>query len=135
MFFFLKTRSPSAGSLEIRKSVCQSFAKFSFSKKEHIDTFPFPSSLKLTLRLFLVSSSALADSLERAAQKISAGAKKLANKRVAVLPFPYHDGRPSKGSTIISERLTTCLVQQRKLEVIERSLLENVFKELKLQAT
>ena len=72
---------------------------------------------KLTILalLFLLAGPAWGDSLEKAAKKISAGAKKLSNRRVAVLPFPYHDGRASKGSTIISERMTTWLVQQKKM--------------------
>lgn len=76
-----------------------------------------------------------AEPLEKIAKKISAGAKELQNKKVAVLPFPYHDGRESQGSTIISERLITKLVEQKKLDVIERSLMEKVLKELKLQAS
>ena len=76
-----------------------------------------------------------ADPLDSIAKKISAAAKDLQNKKVAVLPFPFHDGRESAGSTIVSERLTTKLVGLKKLEVIERSLLEKIFKELKLQSS
>ncbi len=90
--------------------------------------------LSLLVLVFL-AVPAWADPLEKVAKKLSDGAKKLKNARVAVLPFPYHDGRQSKGSTIISERLTTDLVEINKLEVIERSLIENVFKELKLESS
>src|SRR3989338_3388470 len=76
-----------------------------------------------------------ADALQKIAKKISRGSASLQNKKVAVLPFPYHDGRESKGSTIVSERLITKLVGQKKLEVIERALMEKVLKELKLQAS
>lgn len=76
-----------------------------------------------------------ADALDKIAKKISAGATKLQNKKIAVLPFPYHDGRESQGSTIVSERLITKLVEQKKLDVIERSLMEKVLKELKLQSS
>ncbi|OGR80559.1 MAG: hypothetical protein A3I11_08715 [Elusimicrobia bacterium RIFCSPLOWO2_02_FULL_39_32] len=76
-----------------------------------------------------------ADALQKIAKKISSVGKDLKNKKVAVLPLPYHDGRESKGSTIVSERLITKIVEQKKLEVIERSLLEKVFRELKLQTS
>lgn len=76
-----------------------------------------------------------AEPLDKIAKKISAGAKELQNKKVAVLPFSYHDGSESQGSTIISERLITRLVERRKLEVIERSLMEKVLKELQLQSS
>lgn len=79
--------------------------------------------------------SLFADSLDKIAKKISAGAKDLQNKKVAVLPFPYHDGRESQGSTIVSERLITKLAERKKLDLIERSLLEKVLKELKLQSS
>ncbi|MBI4217943.1 MAG: hypothetical protein HY610_02375 [Elusimicrobia bacterium] len=89
----------------------------------------------ITVFSFFAGGFLSADSLENIAKKISSSAKGLVNKKVAVLPFPYHDGRESKGSTIVSERLITKLVEQKKLEVIERSLLEKVFKELKLQSS
>src|SRR3990167_6845780 len=71
-------------------------------------------------------SNLFADALQKIAKKISSVGKDLKNKKVAVLPLPYHDGRESKVSTIVSERLITKIVEQKKLEVIERSLLEKV---------
>lgn len=85
--------------------------------------------------LIFSCSNLFADALQKIAKKISSVSKNLKNKKVAVLPLPYHDGRESKGSTIVSERLITKIVEQKKLEVIERSLLEKVFKELKLQTS
>ena len=88
------------------------------------------------LSIFALSQGVVfADTFDKVAKKISSGSKSLANRKVAVLPFPYHDGRESKGSTIVSERLVTKLVEIGKLDIIERSLLEKVLKELKLQAS
>lgn len=85
--------------------------------------------------LFAAASRGWADPLDKIAKTLSQGAGSLVNKKVAVLPFPYHDGRDSQGSTIVSERLITKIVKRNKLEVIERSLIEKVLRELKLQAT
>src|SRR3989344_7967396 len=85
--------------------------------------------------LFAAASRGWADPLDKIAKTLSQGAGSLVNKKVAVLPFPYHDGRDSQGSTIVSERLLTKIVKRNKLEVIERSLIEKVLRELKLQAT
>jgi len=93
---------------------------------------------KVGLIAFLIVGMALrvsADPLEKIAKKLSSGAAELQNKKVAVFPFPYHDGRETEGSTIISERLITKLVEQKKLQVVERSLLDKVLKELKLEAS
>lgn len=74
-----------------------------------------------------------ADPLDKIAKKISKASSRLKNKQIAVLPFPYHDGREGEGSTIISERLVTKIVNRGKLRVVERSLLEKVLMELNLQ--
>jgi TolB-like protein len=76
-----------------------------------------------------------AESFKKIAKKLSSASFELSNKKIAVLPFPYHDGRTSQGSTIVSERLTTKLVEHGKLQVIERSLMEKVLKELELQSS
>lgn len=76
-----------------------------------------------------------ANSLDNIAKTICKGAGKIKNKRIAVLPFPYHDGTEAEDSSIISEKLTTKIVQRKKMQVVERSLLEKVLSELKLQQT
>ena len=76
-----------------------------------------------------------ADAYDYLAGKISKGGKVLTNKKVAVLPFQYYDGRESPGSTIVSERLTTAIVQGNKLQVVERTLLDKVMDEMKLDKT
>lgn len=83
----------------------------------------------------ILSSPLHADSLDNIAKQISKVSNQIKNKRIAVLPFPYHDGKESRGSTIISERLITKIVSRGKLQVVERALLEKVFNELKLQYT
>lgn len=93
---------------------------------------------RLTLWALIVlaafqSATAGADPLDSVAKKISKASGKIKNKQIAVLPFPYHDGREGPGSTIISERLITKIASHKKLQVVERSLLEKVLGELKLQ--
>ena len=73
------------------------------------------------------------DQYERLAEKISYGHKYLQNKKVAVLPFSYTDKHASNDGVVISERLLTCIINKRDLEVIERGLLEKVLSELNLQ--
>lgn len=69
------------------------------------------------------------------ARKIARGAKKLENRKIAVLSFPHHDGQMSPGSTIVSERLTTYLGDYKTISVIERTLLDKVMSEHKLAKT
>lgn len=88
------------------------------------------------LVFFLASTiplSVFADPLDNIAKEISKASGKLKNKQIAVLPFPYHDGKEGKESTVISERLLTKIASRGKLQVIERSLLEKVMSELKLE--
>ncbi len=81
---------------------------------------------------FLGAVPVQAASLKSMAKKLAKGLKGEGNKKIAVLSFPYHDGRMGSGSTIIQERLTTYLAQTGKVEVIERRLLEKVLNEMKL---
>lgn len=72
-------------------------------------------------------------SLEDLALKLEQGIKGFKEIKIAVLEFPYADGKKSQGSTIIQERLTTILAQNKNITLIERKLIEKVFSELKLQ--
>lgn len=78
------------------------------------------------------AAPARAASLKSMAKKLAKGLKGEKNKKVAVLSFPYHDGRIGAGSTVVQERLTTYLTQTGKVDVIERRLLEKVLGEMKL---
>jgi hypothetical protein len=76
-----------------------------------------------------------ADSLQTVAKKLMKGLDQLPSKRIAVLPFPYPNGDVSSGSSIISERLTTLLVERGGPEVVERTLLDKAMDEIKLGMT
>jgi len=96
----------------------------------------FMKSMVVLLVLFFgAAGSVNADEYDKMAKILAKGANELKNKKIAVLPFPYHDGGTSSGSTEISERLTTRLVGRNGIVVIERSLLDKVFDEMKLEKT
>ncbi|HCC46818.1 MAG TPA: hypothetical protein DEQ38_01680 [Elusimicrobia bacterium] len=73
------------------------------------------------------------DRYEFLAERLSGAHGKMANRKVAVLPFSYTDRRESDDGVVVSERLLTRIIQEGKLEVVERNLLEKVMGELKLQ--
>ncbi len=74
-----------------------------------------------------------AESMEKIAKKLSKGLKE--GSRLAVLEFPYTDGKASQGPAVVQERLTTALAANKKVSLIERALLAKVMGELKLQAS
>ncbi|MFA7007612.1 MAG: CsgG/HfaB family protein, partial [Elusimicrobiales bacterium] len=73
--------------------------------------------------------------LARIASAIEAGLKDRPAAKIAVLEFPYTNGKASDGPVIVQERLTTLLAGNGKLTLIERNLLNKVLGELKLQAS
>ncbi|MFA6434497.1 MAG: FlgO family outer membrane protein [Elusimicrobiales bacterium] len=76
------------------------------------------------------------DSYDQIAREISEAGANLTNKKIAILPFSYADGRTAtKDGAIVSERITMRLIKQQKFEVVERSMLDKVMGELKLQST
>jgi TolB-like protein len=73
-------------------------------------------------------------SFDAMAEKLSARAvQKLSDKKVAVLPFEYVDGRKSAGGRVVAEELTNRIVELGDLTVIERGLVEKVMSELEFQ--
>lgn len=54
-------------------------------------------------------------------------------KTIAVAGLSYSDGRDSADGDIVAERITTELVKNKRLKVIERKEIEKVFLELKFQ--
>ncbi|MDT8287534.1 MAG: FlgO family outer membrane protein, partial [Elusimicrobiales bacterium] len=72
-----------------------------------------------------------AKEIEKISKKLSRGLKE--GSRLAVLEFPYTDGKASQGPAVIQERLTTSLAANRKISLIERAMLKKVMGELKLQ--
>ncbi|MCB4756494.1 MAG: hypothetical protein LHV69_05605 [Elusimicrobia bacterium] len=94
--------------------------------------------LKISLVFFpfiAVSIAARADPIENMASRLAKGARSLQSKKVAVLSFPYHDGRVSSGSSLISEQLTTSLVGRRGIQVVERRLIQKLLEEKRLAET
>ena len=73
--------------------------------------------------------------LDGVADKLTDGIKDRPSLKVAALEFPYTSGKTSEGSVIVQERLTTLLAQNKKVTLIERSLLKKVMEELKLQVS
>jgi hypothetical protein len=82
--------------------------------------------------VLIINAPLSAAPLDSLAKKLAAGASALGNKKIAVLTFPYHDEKISSGSRLISERLTTCLVGQKGVRVLERNLIGELLKERRL---
>jgi TolB-like protein len=85
---------------------------------------------------FLPALSHAGDSetLARIAAKLTSQAEpKLQSKKIAILPFEYVDKRSSPGGRIVAERLIEKFVEDGELRVIERSLIDKLLGELKLQ--
>ncbi|MCG3205992.1 MAG: hypothetical protein KCHDKBKB_02718 [Elusimicrobia bacterium] len=76
-----------------------------------------------------------ATSLDGLSKSLLKGASSLKSKKIAVLALPYHDGRVSSGSSIVSERLTTLLVGKRGVHLVERRLIQQLLAEKKLNET
>lgn len=76
------------------------------------------------------------DPYQQLATEISQAGESLGNKKLAIIPFSYADGRTAaKDGSIIAERLTMKMIKLQKFEIIERSVLDKVMAELKLQAS
>lgn len=89
----------------------------------------------LLLVLVLAPMAVHADPLEKVAKTFAKKMRSMKNPRVALLGFPYHNGRISSGSSILSERLTTYMAGQKGVRVIERNLLKTLLEEQHLSAT
>jgi len=74
------------------------------------------------------------DKYETLAKEIADAGSSVSNKKIAIIPFSYADGRAAaKDGAVISERLTMKLIKLQKFEIVERSMLDKVMGELKLQ--
>ncbi|MEF3281060.1 MAG: CsgG/HfaB family protein [Elusimicrobiota bacterium] len=72
------------------------------------------------------------DAYDKLAMELASYASNV--KKMAVIPFSYADNTTStKDGSIISERLTMKLINMQRFEIIERSVLNKVLDELKLQ--
>ncbi|MFA5138739.1 MAG: CsgG/HfaB family protein [Elusimicrobiota bacterium] len=86
----------------------------------------------MTAALMGAPRPACADPYEKLAEGLSRSALDTGYRRVAVLPFQASGGGRVSGGLAISERLVSRMVSRRGLEVVERTLLDQVFKELEL---
>jgi curli biogenesis system outer membrane secretion channel CsgG len=100
--------------------------------------------MKTLLALLLVLAPAFAGAVEAPSSGASGAYGKLVrdllkdcggDKKLAVGNFTYPDGRASGDGDVVSERLTTELVNMKKFRVTERREIEKVFDELKLQSS
>jgi len=89
------------------------------------------------LMLFTLSAGVYAeDKYDQLAKEISDAGVSITGKKIAIIPFSYADGRAAvKDGSIISERLTIKMINMHKFEIIERSVLDKVMAELKLQSS
>jgi TolB-like protein len=74
------------------------------------------------------------DKYEILAKEIADAGTSINNKKIAIIPFSYADGRAAtKDGAVVSERITMKLIKLQKFEIVERSMLDKVMGELKLQ--
>ena len=86
----------------------------------------------LSVALIGAPRAACADPYDKLAEGLSMAALDTGYRRVAVLPFQASGGGRVSGGLAISERLVSHMVSRRGLEVVERTLLDQVLKELEL---
>lgn len=68
------------------------------------------------------------------ARAMAQSAEKTAKRRVVVMGFSAENGRKSRASSIVTERLTSEIAANQGIEVIERGRLDEVLREQKLGA-
>ncbi len=85
------------------------------------------------LVLVLAAAAARADEYERIAAPLIAIARSHHDTRLAVLPFQEIGGHGSTTGRIISERLIGPLASVRGLQVVERTMLDGVLREQRLE--
>ncbi len=70
------------------------------------------------------------------ANELTEAGSSVQGKKIAIIPFSYADGRTAtKDGSVIAERLTIKMINMHKFEIIERSVLDKVMAELKLQSS
>lgn len=92
-------------------------------------------SLALIFLMLPLAAQAASDPLRKTARQLGLKIASSEKPRVAILAFPYHDGKISSGSSIISERLTTYLAAVKGVRIVERSLLRKLLEEQHLSET
>ncbi len=93
--------------------------------------------LSLTLLLAFAAGASAEDKYDTLAKEITEAGAMVQGKKIAIIPFSYADGRTgaTKDGSVISERLTIKMINMHKFEIIERSVLDKVMAELKLQSS
>jgi len=92
--------------------------------------------LAAVLLLALTAGAYAEDNYSLLAREITEAGVSVQGKKIAIIPFSYADGRAAaKDGSVISERLTIKMINMHKFEIIERSVLDKVMAELKLQAS
>ncbi len=89
------------------------------------------------LFMAFTSGAYAVDGYQQLANELTEAGAGIQGKKIAIIPFSYADGRTgaTKDGSVISERLTIKMINMHKFEIIERSVLDKVMAELKLQAS
>lgn len=78
---------------------------------------------------------AAADGYASMAKTLAKNLKKLPGKKVAVVPFSYADGRRSPGGRLVADLLETELVKRSGPALVERTNMDKILDEIKLEQT
>jgi Uncharacterized protein involved in formation of curli polymers len=92
-------------------------------------------SLMLILAPRVLAQKVIGDAAKELAEQIAASAAKQQKHKIAVIPFRELDGRTTIFGTYLAEELVTNLFMTGNLEIVERSLLDKLMAELKLNQT
>jgi len=85
------------------------------------------------LTVLCLRAAASAGPYEKVSRDLSRSAERDGKRRIAVLPFSSIDGQDPKGGLALAERLVTAFLEEGRLQVVERTLLETVLKEQGLE--
>ncbi len=92
----------------------------------------------LALGLLALAPAARAeDQYDKLANDLTAAGAALQGQKIAIIPFSYADTKDtvSKDGSVIAARLTVKMINMHKFDIIERSALDKVMNELKLQSS
>lgn len=85
--------------------------------------------------LALLAPAAMGGEYDRLASELAKAARASGVKRVAVLPFQGLEAKDAGGGRLVAERLVAPLSQEKGLVVVERTLLDSVLSEQRLQSS
>jgi len=116
-----------------KRRFCMGTMGYLSFKAGHAATFPGKFGFFLVLMFSCLP--VFAGPFEKLSVKLQRGIEDYPNIKLAVLEFPYIDGKWSDGPVVVQERLTTLFAKNKKITLMERNLLQKVAGELKLQAS